>query len=67
MRQIGSILAILGILAIGLDFANRVPTILAWIYNWGEGPAWAIKIGFVVVGGVLWFLGKPAEGTAGDK
>ena len=54
-------MAILGILAIFLDFFNRVPKVLAWIYNWGDGVAWGIKIAFVVVGGVLWLIGRKQE------
>lgn len=61
MQNIGSTLTILGILAIFLDFFNRVPKVLAWIYNWGDGVAWGIKIAFVVVGGVLWLIGRKQE------
>jgi hypothetical protein len=61
MRQIGGLAVFLGLFAIVLDFFERVPSVLVWIYNWGEGPAWGIKIGLVVVGGLLWFLGKPSE------
>jgi hypothetical protein len=57
MRQIGSLAFVLGILAIVLDFMDRVPSVLVWIYNWGEGPAWGIKIALVLVGAALWFLG----------
>lgn len=48
-----------GLFAIVLNFFDRVPSILMWIYEWGEGVAWAIKIGLVLVGAVLFFLGKP--------
>ncbi len=48
-----------GLFAIVLNFFDRVPSILMWIYEWGEGVAWAIKIGLIVVGAVLFFLGKP--------
>lgn len=61
MQNIGSTLAILGILAIFLDFFNRVPKVLAWIYNWGDDVAWGIKIALVVVGGVLWLIGRKQE------
>ena len=61
MQNFGSTLAILGILAIFLDFFNRVPKVLAWIYNWGDGVAWVIKIAFVVVGGALWLIGRKQE------
>lgn len=50
-----------GLFAIVLNFFDRVPSILMWIYNWGEGVAWAIKIGLVVVGAILFFMDKPAE------
>lgn len=58
MKNIGSLLFILGAFAIVLDFFNRVPKLLMWIYNWGETTAWIIKIALVVVGGILWFMGK---------
>lgn len=61
MQNIGSTLAILGILAIFLDFFNRVPKVLVWIYNWGDGVAWVIKIAFVVVGSALWLIGRKQE------
>ncbi len=54
-------MAIFGVLAIVLNFFDRVPTILMWIYSWGETPAWAIKIGLIVIGGILFFVGKPSE------
>lgn len=54
-------MAFFGLFAIILNFVDRVPTLLMWIYNWGETPAWIIKIGLVVVGAILYFAGpKPA-------
>lgn len=61
MKGIGKIMAIFGILAIVMGFLDRVPSVLMWIYNWGEGVAWAIKIGLVVVGAVLFFMGKDED------
>jgi hypothetical protein len=58
LQKIGSFIFIIGLLAIVMNFFNYVPKLLMWIYNWGEGPAWAIKIGLVVVGAALWFLGS---------
>jgi hypothetical protein len=63
MRQIGSLAVFLGIFAIVLYYLDRVPTVLAWIYNWGEGPAWGIKIGLIVVGAALWLLGGRGQDT----
>ncbi|SKA30648.1 hypothetical protein SAMN04488128_103327 [Chitinophaga eiseniae] len=57
MQRIGSFLIIIGLLAVILDFFNRVPRILAWIYEWGNGPAWAIKIGLIVLGAILYLMG----------
>jgi hypothetical protein len=63
LKSIGSLLIILGLAAIVFGFMNRVPTILEWIYRNGEGTAWAIKIGLVVVGAVLYVLGNKKTET----
>lgn len=57
MKRIGSFIAMAGIFAIIMNFFDRVPRILAWIYNWGETTGWIIKIALVVVGGALYFMG----------
>ena len=67
MKSIGSGMMIFGALATVLGFFNSVPKILIWIYNWGEGVAWAIKIGLIVIGAVLFFMAKPEEGNAEDS
>lgn len=56
MKKIGSFMALLGIAAIVMNYLDRVPRLLMWIYNWGDNAAWVIKIGLVVVGGALYFL-----------
>ncbi len=61
MKTIGTYMAIFGLLAIVLNFFNAVPRLLAWIYNWGEGVAWGIKIAFVIVGAILYFIGRKQE------
>lgn len=63
MKQIGSLLIVLGLAAIVLNFFNFAPKILLWIYEWGEGTAWAIKIGLVVVGAVLYIAGSRRESS----
>jgi hypothetical protein len=60
MRKFGGYMIFFGLFAIVLNFMDRVPTLLAWIYNWGETAAWAIKIGLIVIGIILFFVGKPA-------
>ena len=69
MKSIGSTMVFLGVFAIVLNFLGRVPTILIWIYNWGDAAAWGIKIGLIVVGGILWFMAgqqEPEVATEGD-
>lgn len=61
MKTIGTYMAIFGLLAIVLNFFNAVPRLLAWIYNWGEDVAWGIKIAFVIVGVILYFMGRKQE------
>jgi hypothetical protein len=67
MRNIGSFMALLGIAAIVMNYLDRVPRLLMWIYNWGDTVAWAIKIGLVVVGGALYFLGPKDEETVEES
>lgn len=64
MKKIGGYIAFFGALAIVLDLFDRVPTLLQWIYNWGDTTAWTIKIGFIIIGAVLYFKGgKKQEDT----
>jgi hypothetical protein len=64
MKSLGSLLFIFGAAAIIFGFMERVPRILEWIYNWGEGVAWAIKIGFIVVGALLFIMGNRQKQAA---
>ncbi|WP_299368037.1 hypothetical protein [Winogradskyella sp.] len=61
MRKIGSYIAIIGLALILLPFIGLTIRFTDWIYNWGEGVAWAIKIGLVVVGVIMFFMGKPSQ------
>lgn len=65
MQKIGSFLVIIGLLSIAFGYFDRVPKILVWIYQWGDGVAWGIKIGLIVLG-VLCYLagGKKREAGA---
>ena len=58
LKTIGGLLLFFGILSIVLDFFNAVPSVMAWIYNWGETTAWIIKIAFVIVGLLFTRLGR---------
>lgn len=61
MKSIGTTLMGLGALAIILNFANMVPRVLMWIYAWGESTAMIIKIGAIVLGAILYFVGRNSE------
>ncbi|MGJ1203881.1 hypothetical protein [Sphingobacterium lactis] len=67
MKSFGTLLIFYGVFAIILNFFDRVPRIMAWIYQWGEGTAWAIKIGFVVLGIILWIVGNRMGRTQAGK
>ena len=64
MKSIGGLLVVLGIAAIVFGFMERVPTVLQWIYNWGDTGAWAIKIGLIVIGAALYFMGSKQKKAA---
>lgn len=58
MKKIGGYVAIAGILLIVLPFFGLTIKFLGWIDELGTTPAWAIKIGLVVVGAIMFFTGK---------
>jgi hypothetical protein len=59
MRSFGLLLVFLGIAASVLQFMNIENPALSWTNNWGEGTAWAIRGGCVLVGALLVKVGKP--------
>jgi len=61
MKTIGMYMAIAGIASIVLLFMNMNLSLLMWIDNWGETTGWAIRIGFIVVGAALFFMGPDDE------
>ncbi len=54
----GVFLLLLGIASIVMNFIGFVPKILVWIDMWGETIGWAIRIGIVVLGAVLFIASK---------
>ena len=66
MNRIGSILIALGVAAIIMDFFNYVPSLLFWMYEWGNDIAWIIKIALVVVGGCLFWFTKDIRENDGE-
>jgi hypothetical protein len=58
MSKVGGYLLFFGVGSIVLGFLNMQFILLSWVDMWGPEIGWAIKIAFIVVGAVLWFLGK---------
>ncbi len=61
MQSIGTILVIFGGGSILLNLVGYEFKLLMWIDNWGETTGWAIRIAALVIGAVLWFLGRGAD------
>lgn len=61
MRRIGSYLAIAGVLLIVLPYFNLTIMFLGKIDELGVTTAWAIKLGLIVLGAILFFMGKTSE------
>ena len=57
MKRLGGYVALFGVLAIVLPFFNLQLRLLGWIDTWGETVSWAIKIGLIVVGAAMFFMG----------
>lgn len=56
MKKIGGYLLFFGVFALVLSFLDRVPSLLVWIYNWGDTVAYVIMGGLSVAGALLYFL-----------
>jgi hypothetical protein len=41
-----------------LHFMEMEFRLLGWVDNWGVGVGNGIRIAMIVVGGILWFLGR---------
>ncbi len=57
MKNAGSLLLVLGIGTIVLNFVGYEFAVLSWIDNWGETVGWVIRGAMIAVGAVLFILG----------
>ncbi len=64
MKSLGGLLVLLGAGSFVLNMMDREFTVISWIDNWGPTTGMAIRIGLIVVGGALWFLGNKKESAA---
>ena len=61
MQSIGGFMVLLGAGSFVLHFMNMEFSLLSWVDNWGATAGTAIRIGLIVVGAILWFLGRQPE------
>jgi hypothetical protein len=64
MKSIGGYLFFFGLGSIILNFLDMQFRLLMWIDNWGSAVGWSIRIGLLVVGAVLWLLGRSKQEPA---
>jgi hypothetical protein len=58
MQSFGGLLVFLGAGSFVLKYINMEFILISWIDNWGTGVGNGIRIAMVVVGAIVWFLGK---------
>ena len=61
MKRLGVYMALAGVLLIVLPYFNLTIMFLGQIDDLGETTAWAIKIGLIVIGAVLFFTDKSSS------
>jgi len=65
MDKVGALLAVFGIASCVLYFLNMNLRVLMWIDSWGSTVGWVIRGGLIVVGGILFLLGRKKAAAAG--
>lgn len=61
MKGIGGLLILLGAGSFVLNMMEREFTVISWIDNWGPTVGMAIRVGMIVIGAVLWYMGHRKE------
>jgi hypothetical protein len=67
MQGIGGFLVLLGAGSFVLHYMNMEFRLLNWVDHWGTGVGTGIRIGMIVLGAILWFLGRQEGKQEGDK
>jgi hypothetical protein len=62
MQGFGSFLVLMGAGSFVLHFLNMEFMLLSWVDNWGPGVGNGIRVVMIVVGAIVWFLGKQQAG-----
>ena len=63
MQGIGGFLVLMGAGSFVLHYMNMEFTLVSWVDNWGVGIGNGIRIAMIVVGAILWLLGRKSETT----
>lgn len=58
MQGLGGLLFFLGAGSFVLHYINMEFMLVSWVDNWGTGVGNGIRIAMIVVGGILWLLGR---------
>lgn len=64
MQGIGGLLVLWGIGSFVLPYAGIQFMLISWIDNWGPGVGNGIRIAMIVVGAILWLLGRQSAAKA---
>jgi hypothetical protein len=66
MQGFGGLLFFLGVGSFVLHYINMELLLVSWVDNWGTGVGNGIRVAMIVVGGILWLLGRKqaAQGSS---
>jgi len=63
MQSLGSLMVFLGVGSFLLHFANMELVLVSWVDNWGVSVGNGIRVAMILVGGILWLVGKQSKQT----
>ena len=58
MQGFGGLLFFLGVGSFVVHYINMELLLVSWVDNWGTGVGNGIRVAMIVVGGILWLLGR---------
>jgi hypothetical protein len=64
MQSLGGFLVLMGAGSFVLHMINMDFILVSWVDNWGTGVGNGIRIAMIVVGGILWLLGRQQAAKA---
>lgn len=61
LKSLGSTMFLFGLGSILLNLIHVEFLLMMWVDMWGPETGWAIRIGMIVVGTLLWLFGPAAH------